>query len=99
MPEAFIDGQQDIESDGLRLIEQKAVPQRIPAHIGGRSDGVAREKSLEPPIEAMVNQYLHGFGSRSSKPARAARKTAWACSRVTPGKPSKNSSRGSPPSR
>ena len=60
--DVLIDRQQHVKGH-LHLVEQVAVSKFIPAHFSGRAHLVSRQKSLEPPVHAVVEQDPHGLGS------------------------------------
>lgn len=65
--------------------------------------GVTGQEPLQSPVEAVVKKCSHPWqvsgGSPSSRRSQAMRSTALACSWVTPGKPSRNSSMLGPSSK
>src|ERR1051325_4170529 len=96
MAERLVSGDQNLERRLGRRGEELAVPELLPAEFGGGPDFMWR-KVAGATIDTVVEQELHAARPRSC--LRASSRTAIACSRVTPGNPSRNSSRESPASR
>src|SRR5262249_10720060 len=77
--------------------QQFSVLDARPAHLSGCLDVVSGDVARQSPVDAFIEQHLHetDWTSRSF----ASSKKAMTCSRVTDGKPSRNSSIESPASR
>src|ERR1700682_4986537 len=77
--------------------QQLSILDRRPAHLTSGLDVVANDITSQTPIDAFVEQNLHEAASTIR--VLASSRNAMTCSRVTDGKPARNSSMDSPASR
>jgi len=76
---------------------QFSVLDRRPAHLAGGHHLMIGEAAGQPPVDALVEKYLHS--TVSTRRSFAASRNSMTCSRDTDGKPARNSSIDSPASR
>ena len=91
-----VNGDEDVDLP-RRKSEQFAISNRCPTHLLCGLDLVIDDVTSQPPVDTFVEEDFHETDSISR--SFACSRNAMTCSRVTDGKPSRNSSMESPASK